>query len=118
LDQLEPDLSEVPAIPNLPPVPQDSLDDALVFNDVATGQLDETFSHTSLIISAKPGIRLYCTPSFVRCIAGLIEIVQPQRPEDLLDDFQVKVMTKILNNRTRLEGIGSSSIASTRPQHL
>jgi hypothetical protein len=114
LDQLEPDLSEVPAILNLPPVPQDSLDDALVFNDVATGQLDETFSHTSLIISAKPGIRLYCTPSFVRCIAGLIEIVQPQRPEDLLDDFQVKVMTKILNNRTRLEGIGSSLQFSVR----
>ena len=107
LDQVDPDLSDVPSIPELPPS-QNKRDDALVFNDVSTGHLDETFAHTSLLISAEPGIRVYCTPTFVKCISNLIEILQPQRPEDLLDDFQVKVMTMVLDNRTRLEGIGSS----------
>ncbi|KAF2998885.1 hypothetical protein E8E13_004788 [Curvularia kusanoi] len=108
LDQLDPDLSEVPAIPDLPPMLQNSQDEDLLFNDVSTGEMDETFSHTSLLVSAEPGIRIYCTPAFVKSVANLVEIIQPQRPEDLLDDFQVKVMTKILDNRTRLEGIGSS----------
>ncbi|KZM22716.1 fermentation [Ascochyta rabiei] len=108
LDQIDPDLSDVPSIPNLPTPFEKDRDDALVFNDVSTGHLDETFAHTSLLISAEPGIRIYCTPDFVKCISNLVEIIQPLRPEDLLDDFQIKVMTRILDNRTRLEGIGSS----------
>jgi hypothetical protein len=108
LERVDPDLSDVPSIPELPPSSRNKRDDTLIFNDVSTGHLDETFSHTSLLISAEPGIRIYCTPSFIKCISNLIEIIQPQRPEDLLDEFQVKVMGKILDNRTRLEGIGSS----------
>lgn len=108
LDQVDPDLSDVPSIPDLPPPSRNQRDDALIFNDVSTGHLDEAFAHTSLLISAEPGIRVYCTPGFIKCISNLVEILQPQRPEDLLDDYQVKVMTKILDNRTRLEGIGSS----------
>ncbi|KAH8723644.1 hypothetical protein GQ44DRAFT_619877 [Phaeosphaeriaceae sp. PMI808] len=82
--------------------------DGAVFSDVSTAHLDETFAHTSLLISAKPGIRIYCTSEFIKCLSDLMEIVQPQHPEDLLDDFQVKVMTKILDNTKRLEGKGSS----------
>lgn len=108
LDHIDPDLSDVPTIPKLPPPFKPNQEDALMFNDVFTGHLDETFAHTSLLINAEPGIRIYLTPHFVKCISNLVEIIQPQRPEDLLDDFQVKVMTKILENRTRLEGIGSS----------
>ncbi|KAF9693199.1 hypothetical protein EKO04_008706 [Ascochyta lentis] len=108
LEQVDPDLSDVPSIPDLPPPFKKYRDDALIFNDVSTGHLDETFTHTSLLVSAEPGIRVYCTPEFVKCISNLVEIIQPLRPEDLLDDFQVKVMTRILDNRTRLEGIGSS----------
>lgn len=114
LEQVDLDLSDVPSIPELPTAPKDRNDDALVFNDVSTGQLDETFSHTSLLVSAEPGIRVYLTPTFVKCVASLVETVQPQRPEDLLDDFQVKVMSKILENRTRLEGVGSSLQFSVR----
>ncbi|KAJ8107241.1 hypothetical protein OPT61_g9001 [Boeremia exigua] len=108
LEQVNPDLSDVPSIPDLPSSSQEEQDGAVIFNDVSTGHLDESFSHTSLLISAEPGIRVFCTPAFVKSISNLIEIIQPQRPEDLLDDFQVKVMSKILDNRTRLEGIGRS----------
>ncbi|ENI02010.1 hypothetical protein COCC4DRAFT_175824 [Bipolaris maydis ATCC 48331] len=86
---------------------QKSMND-VVFDDVAAKRFDESFTHTSILISAQPGIRAYCTPEFVTCVAELIELLQPRRPEDLLDDFQLSVMTKILQNRNRLEGKGSS----------
>ena len=88
--------------------------DDVVFNDVSTKHLDESFAHSSILISAEPGIRVFCTPEFVTCVSSLIELVQPRRPEDLLDDFQVNVMTKILENRNRLEGKGSSVEFSVR----
>ncbi|KAH6629453.1 hypothetical protein C7974DRAFT_394507 [Boeremia exigua] len=108
LEQVDPDLSDVPSIPHLPPSSPGNQEGDLMFNGLSTGHLDETFSHTSILISAEPGIRIYCTPTSVKCVSNLLKIIQPMRPEDLLDDFQVQVMTKILDNRTRLEGIGSS----------
>ncbi|CAE7026991.1 hypothetical protein PTTW11_04169 [Pyrenophora teres f. teres] len=107
-EQIHPDLSDVPSFPsgNLPNQLREIND--VVFNDVLTKRLDESFAHTSILISVKPGIRVYCTPEFVTCISDLIALIEPKQPEDLLDDFQVKVMSKILDNRTRLEGKGSS----------
>jgi hypothetical protein len=108
MDQIEPDLSEVPSFPALPRT-QDVLNsDGVVFNDVSAKHLDETYTHTSLLVKAEPGIRVFCTPQFIKCITDLMELIQPQRPEDMLDDFQVNVMTKILEKRNRLEGKGSS----------
>ncbi|KAF1942227.1 hypothetical protein EJ02DRAFT_422311 [Clathrospora elynae] len=114
LDQIEVDLSDVPSFPSLPASVDKKDIDGIVFNDVSTNLLDESFTHTSILISAEPGIRIYCTPEFVKCVSNLIELVQPKRPEDMLDDFQVKVMTKILDNRKRLEGKGSSLEFSVR----
>ncbi|KAG9195190.1 hypothetical protein G6011_00310 [Alternaria panax] len=107
-NQVEPDLSNVPSFPTMPSSNRFQDIDDVVFNDVSTKHLDESFTHSSILISAEPGIRVFCTPEFVTCISSLIESVQPKRPEDLLDDFQVNVMTKILENRNRLEGKGSS----------
>jgi hypothetical protein len=114
LDQIEPDLSEVPVFPNFPATEDGRDGGDMVFNDVSTKHLDESFTHTSLLISAEPGIRVHCTPEFINCISDLIDLIQPQRPEDLLDDFQVKAMTRILDNRNRLEGKGSSLEFSVR----
>ncbi|KAF1913034.1 hypothetical protein BDU57DRAFT_342824 [Ampelomyces quisqualis] len=108
LDQIEPDLTDVPSLPALPPAQYGQDIEGVVFNDVSSKRFDETFTHTSLLINAEPGIRVLCTPKFIKCVSGLIELILPQCPEDLLDDFQVKVMTKILENRTRLEGKGST----------
>jgi hypothetical protein len=114
LDQVDPDLSDVPPLPAFPSSFGNGPDDGIVFNDVSTGQLDETFSHTSLLVSAQPGIRVFCTPDFIRSISTMVDLIQPQRPEDLLDDFQVSVMTKLIDRRTRLEGKGSSLELSVR----
>ena len=107
-EQLTPDLSEVPPFPAMPAIQQQKSMNDVAFDDVAAKRFDESFTHTSILVSAQPGIRAYCTPEFVTCVAELIELLQPRRPEDLLDDFQLSVMTKILQNRNRLEGKGSS----------
>lgn len=108
LEQIDPDLTDVPPFPELHSGHKAHTDDGIVFSDMSTTHLDQTFSHTSLILRAEPGIRVYCTPTFIKCIADLIELLQPKRPDDLLDDFQVTVMTKLLEKRKRLEGKGSS----------
>ncbi|KAF2713106.1 hypothetical protein K504DRAFT_449859 [Pleomassaria siparia CBS 279.74] len=108
LDNIEPNLSDVPSFPTIPSVTVEDGDDAFAFNDVSGKGLDENFHHTSFLVSAEPGIRLLCTPEAVRCISSVLEIIQPQRPEDLLDEFQVQVMTKILHNQKRHEGEGKS----------
>ncbi|KAJ4364688.1 Macrophage colony-stimulating factor 1 receptor [Neocucurbitaria cava] len=114
LDQVDPDLTDVPSFPALAQPFEERDVDGLEFSDVSTKHLDESFSHTSLLVRAERGIRVHCTPEFIRCVSKLIELVQPRRPEDILDDFQVKVMTKILDNRNRLEGKGSSIEFSVR----
>ncbi|PSN71261.1 hypothetical protein BS50DRAFT_279214 [Corynespora cassiicola Philippines] len=114
LDQVEPDLSDVPDFPDVIASLEDDGDDAIYFNDVSTKHLDETFDHTSLLFSIQPGIRIHCTPEAVRCVANLIQLIEPHRPEDMLDDFQVKVMTQILDHQKRREGKGSSLELSVR----
>lgn len=108
LDLIDIDLSEIPTLPDLPPRPRVNRDDAVQYNDVSTKHFDESFEHTSLIFEADPGIRLYCTPDFVRCISGLINSLQPREPQDLLDDFQIGAMTAILDRQKRREGKGKS----------
>jgi hypothetical protein len=114
LDQIEPDLSDVPCFPAIPSTVDEDDDDKFAFNDVSAKHLDESFHHTSLLVSVEPGIRLHCTPEAVRCISNLIELIQPHRPEDLLDEFQVKVMTKIMDDQKRRDGQGSSLELSIR----
>ncbi|KAJ4289224.1 Macrophage colony-stimulating factor 1 receptor [Kalmusia sp. IMI 367209] len=92
----------------LPSKLQTSGDDTLLFNDVSTKLFDESFEHTSLIIGTEPGMRLYCTPDFVRCVSSLIGLLQPRDPQDLLDDFQISAMTAILDRQKRREGKGKS----------
>ena len=108
LDSIEIDMSEVPTFPDLQShLPLDR-EDAHYFNDASIKNFDESFEHTSLIIEAEPGIRLHCTPDFVRCISSLIGELQPHEPQDLLDDFQISAMTAILDRQRRREGKGTS----------
>ncbi|KAF1952360.1 hypothetical protein CC80DRAFT_596715 [Byssothecium circinans] len=109
LDLMEPDMSDVPEFPKLSPRSmEDEGEDEVVFNDVSSKHFDESFEHTSLLVDTEPGLRLYCTPAFVRCISNLVDLLQPRQPEDLLDSFQVNVMTKILDHQKRREGKGAS----------
>ena len=114
LDNVQPDMTEVPTIPLLQSTRHEQDENGSSFNDMSTNHLDENFTHTSILVSTESGVRFYCTPAFVRCVSDLVDLVQPKRPEDILDDFQVNVMTRILSNRNRLEGKGSSLEISVR----
>lgn len=109
LDHVNPDMSDVPDFPDLPSrSTRDTDEDALVFNDVSSRNFDESFEHMSLLVSAEPGLRVYCTPAFVRCASHLVGSLQPRQPEDILDAFQVNIMTQILDHQKRREGKGGS----------
>lgn len=114
LDQIEPDLSDVPSFPAIATNLDEDGDDAVIFNDVSTNHLDESFDHTSLLITSEPGIRLHCAPEAIRCVSNLVELIKPRRPEDLLDGFQVQVLTKILDRQKRREGKGKSTELNIR----
>ncbi|ORY10041.1 hypothetical protein BCR34DRAFT_602374 [Clohesyomyces aquaticus] len=108
LDNIMPDLSNVPSFPAVSSDFDQDIDNLPVYNDSSAKHLDESFDHTSILISAEPGVRMYCTPEAVRCVASFIELIDPERPEDLLDVFQIDVMMKILNYQKRREGKGES----------
>jgi len=108
LDFIEPDMSEVPPFPNIPATTGLDDDGAVLFKDVSAKHFDESFEHTSFLIGAEPGIRLYCTPDFIRCISSLIQVIQPHEPQDLLDDFQMDAVAAILDRQKRREGKGKS----------
>lgn len=114
LDLVEPDLSDVPPFPVASGEPYDPEDDLPIFDGVSTGAFNENFVHTSFLISAEPGIRVHCTPRAIKCAANLVDIISPEHPEELLDVFQVDVMSKILDLQKRQEGKGKSNEISLR----
>lgn len=114
LDTIGPDLSNVPTLPetstkrrgsgrNLP-----SLDNSL------TKDFEESQVYTSFIVSSERGIQAYCTPKAVEVVAELLGSIQPKRPDDLLDSFQIGVMTRILDLQKRRLGRGESIDLSLR----
>ncbi|KAF2401933.1 hypothetical protein EJ06DRAFT_491783 [Trichodelitschia bisporula] len=76
--------------------------------DAAREGFDEDLSHTTFIITAEPGVRGYCKPEAVMAIASLMDLLQQRDPEDLLDAFQLSVMTQILDIEKKKKGAGRS----------
>ncbi|KAF2196775.1 hypothetical protein GQ43DRAFT_476026 [Delitschia confertaspora ATCC 74209] len=114
LEQVEPDMSDVPPFPKTSPKLQGPDTDMGTFNDISFTHMDDSTDHTSFLFSVQPGIRVFCTPEAIRCIASLLDLIFSGRPEDLLDAFQVKVLTEILDNQKRREGKGKSLEFSVR----
>ncbi|KAF2747883.1 hypothetical protein M011DRAFT_477050 [Sporormia fimetaria CBS 119925] len=116
LDGTKFDLSEVPPLPDthfdLGTSKQDSSGGSVYVNDVPADHLDEAISHVSFIVALETGLRCYFTPKSVRCVSNLLGYVLSERPDDVLDDFQVGVLTKILDLEKRLEGKGKSTEVS------
>ncbi|KAF2089427.1 hypothetical protein K490DRAFT_37097 [Saccharata proteae CBS 121410] len=89
-----------------------------MFNDVSTKEFDENFVHTSLLISAEPGIRAVCSPKAVVSVFNILDALQPKQPVDILDSFQIDIMSQILNLQKRIEGKGTSLELSVRVPSL
>ncbi|KAK8172624.1 hypothetical protein BKA80DRAFT_318852 [Phyllosticta citrichinensis] len=87
---------------------------AVVFNDVSNKTFDENFSHTSFLVSFEPGIRALITPNAVSTVVNLIDVLQPRHPRDILDDFQMTIMGKIMDLQNLIDGKGSSTECNLR----
>ncbi|KAF2279287.1 uncharacterized protein EI97DRAFT_171603 [Westerdykella ornata] len=108
LAHIETDLTEVPHIPEVRADLSIADDETAYFNDISTSHLDEDFDHITLIITAEPGVRGFCSPDAVRCMSNLLSVILPKAPEDLLDEFHVCVMDKVLESAKLREGKGKS----------
>lgn len=114
LEGVELDTSDVPVFPSEPRTWDDSGRNALVFNDVSSKTFDENFVHTSFILSFEPGIRALITPNAVSTVANLIDTLQEKHPQDILDTFQLDIMSNILDLQKRIDGKGTSTELSLR----
>lgn len=72
--------------------------------DLAPEPFDSDRTHTSFIIRVLPGIRAYCAPEAVNTVANLMESIEPKVPEDILDAFQISVLSMILDLLAKREG--------------
>ncbi|KAL1386603.1 hypothetical protein HDK64DRAFT_301079 [Phyllosticta capitalensis] len=108
------DTSEVPEFPQRPSHWGTHTKNALIFNDVSNRTFDENFSHTSFLVSFEPGIRALITPNAVSTVVNLIDTLQPRHPRDILDDFQMTIMGKIMDLQKLIDGKGSSTECSLR----
>lgn len=56
---------------------------------------EENSSQTTIMLRFEPGIRAYVEPRIGRVVAKLLEALHPKTAEDVLDNFQVCVMSAI-----------------------
>lgn len=82
--------------------------------DIGTNHLDENLAHTSFIVNAPSGIRVFITPKNLNTIVTLLDKFQPRSPETLLDSLQMSTMTEILDRQKRIDGNGKSTELSLK----
>ncbi|KAI9830910.1 MAG: hypothetical protein M1819_005292 [Sarea resinae] len=114
LDGIEPDLRDVPVLPDTDGWAPNATDGPSPFNDVSTLNFAEDTVHTSFMINLSHGLRAYCDPQALHAVANLLEDFQPKTPLDLLDDFQIDVMGKISNLMKRKSMNGNTMDVNLR----
>ncbi|KAI9825062.1 MAG: hypothetical protein M1832_001381 [Thelocarpon impressellum] len=102
LETVEPDVRDVPVLPSLTEDDPDEDDpdereDNLPLERVSAGSVDEEAAHTRLVVSLDPGVKAFFKIEALHAaIEGLAKL-QPTRPLDLLDTYQVTVVSKIMD---------------------
>ncbi|KAF2101704.1 hypothetical protein NA57DRAFT_34014, partial [Rhizodiscina lignyota] len=88
MDNVDLDLSEVPDLPNKTGSTESGNGDTtLFFDDRTTDIFDESFEHTSIIVRVSSGLRCLVSPGALTCAINALTLVQPQKPEDVLDSY-------------------------------
>lgn len=91
LDLVEPDDSHVPLFETPASREPDTIDkDPLLELDQ-----DDESSQTTILIKLVPGLRAYIEPRAALAAATLLKVVQPKKPEDIMDAYQIAVMSTI-----------------------
>ncbi|KAI7576167.1 hypothetical protein KC343_g22335, partial [Hortaea werneckii] len=94
LDHVEPDESNVPSF-QTSSSGSSSSDSSSVSEEIEDPDLSQDAEHTSVMIKIEPGIRAYVEPRMASMTSKLIGKLLPKTPEDVMDAFQLNVMTTI-----------------------
>ncbi|KAI6875343.1 hypothetical protein KC338_g770 [Hortaea werneckii] len=106
LDHVEPDESNVPSF-QTSSSGSSSSDSSSVSEEIEDPDLSQDAEHTSVMIKIEPGIRAYVEPRMASMTSKLIGKLLPKTPEDVMDAFQLNVMTTIAAHQQARNGEAS-----------
>jgi hypothetical protein len=103
LDLIEPDDSNVPKFDYSESAKLESQDEEPEVNF----EQDLESSQTTILIKLVPGLRAYVEPRAALAAATLLKVVQPKKLDDIMDAYQVSVMSTIVGQQQEHNGFGS-----------
>lgn len=94
LQNVRPDTTYMPQVsdPTLL-VNNQSSDDSMDDEDFPAS--DESFQHDGIFCNLSEGILGFCTPELIASMVTLLNEISPKRPESILDDLQMQVVSNI-----------------------
>lgn len=94
LQQIRPDMSHMPKVSNPALlVDKQSYDDSMDDEDFPTS--NDSFQHDGIFCNLAEGILGFCTPETVASVVTLLNEISPRKPESILDDLQMQVISNI-----------------------
>lgn len=97
LEDVQPDSDNVP-LENAEDSNSDSASsNPAALDDIDPANLSEEHAHTSIVFEFPTGISAVISPTAVRYATHLLDIMQPDGPEDLLDSLQVDTIEEIFD---------------------
>lgn len=113
LDLIEPDQTNVPAFAEAAIDGMDGADDSDTEPEIHEDpDLDDDSSHTTIMLNLVPGLRAYIEPRVATVAAKMLRTLQPNKPEDVMDDFQINVMGTIEGQQQ--ENIGKGFVLEVK----
>ncbi|KAH8592913.1 hypothetical protein B0O99DRAFT_224217 [Bisporella sp. PMI_857] len=90
------------------------LHDQIDLEDIDSLGMDGKATHVSFILEFPTGLIGFLNPKAINAIAGLMSVLNPVEPEDLLDDLQIKAMNEIFGLNKQKIKAGSITDFSVR----
>jgi hypothetical protein len=103
LDLIEPDDSNVPRFDHSETAKLEGQNEDPEVNF----EQDLESSQTTILIKLVPGLRAYVEPRAALAAATLLKVVQPKKLDDIMDAYQVSVMSTIVGQQQEHNGFGS-----------
>jgi hypothetical protein len=104
LDMVEPDDSHVPIFETSDSRRPETLNagPAVDFDE------DNESSQSTILIKLVPGLRAYIEPRAALAAATLLKVIQPKKPDDIMDAYQIAVMSTIVGQQQEHNGAGNA----------
>ncbi|OAA62344.1 fermentation associated protein [Cordyceps fumosorosea ARSEF 2679] len=75
--------------------------------DVDPRSISEEFAYSGAIVEIPSGITAFVSPQAVKHVTALLEVLQPNTPEDILDSLQVDSIKEIYGAKQRGDAAGN-----------